>query len=90
MNFKLGEFHISDGFTIRRVEGFGLAADGQPITHELRLYSCGGHVEGVLLARALLTESTLASIFASASRRGESGSTYRDALAFLQAEGASS
>lgn len=87
---KLGEFHISDGFTIRRVEGFGLASDGQPITHELRLYSASGHVEGVLLARTLLTESMLASVVASMSRRRESGETHREALAFLQAEGASS
>lgn len=81
---KVGEFHISDGFTLRRVEGFGNASDGQPITHELRLYSAGGHVEGGLLARALLTESMLASVMASASRRGESSNTHLQALQFLQ------
>lgn len=85
MEQKIGEMHISDGFTVRRVSDFGAARDGQPIAFELRLYAAGGHVEGGLLARALLTESMMASVMASLSRRGESGETHREALAFLRA-----
>lgn len=86
MEMTHGEFHISDGFTIRRVSGFGTHVDGQPIAFELRLYSCGGHVEGTLLARTLMTEAQLASVMAACSRRSETGDTFRAALEFLAGE----
>lgn len=86
MNLKNGEFHANNGFTFRRVEGFGRATDGQPIAIEARVYAAGGHEEGALLERMLLTESELASIVAHLSRRGETGDTFREALAFIQQE----
>lgn len=78
-------FHISDGFTIQRIESVGFEKDGQPYAFVLRVYSCGGHPEGALLAQTFLTESQLASVMATCSRRGESGETWREALTFLEA-----
>lgn len=65
-------FHLKDGFCFERM------VDGRIA---LRVEK-----EGAVIAETIVDESGFASVVASVSKRGETGETYREALAFLEAE----
>ena len=77
----IGRMHIADGFIIERTPDaktpivLGLTHGGDPFNLNTPI------------VRIWLSESQCASIMAHIARRGETGDTYREALAFLQATG---
>ena len=77
----IGRMHIDAGFIVERTTDLttpivlGLTHGGDPFN------------VNTPIVRIWLTESQVASIMAHVARRGETGDTYREALAFLQATG---
>lgn len=77
----VGRMHISDGFVAERTHDeerpirVGLSHGGDPFNHHTPVVWC------------TFTESEFASLMAHVARRGETGETHKEALAFLQATG---
>ena len=80
-NTVISRLHIDDGFVIERTPDaktpivLGLTHGGDPFNKHTPI------------VRIWLSEEQVASIMAHVARRGETGDTFREALAFLQATG---
>lgn len=70
----MGVFYVKDGLALERTER-GI---------EIRVRGSATFTEDF---EVVLTDSEFASVVAHASRRGETGDTYREALDFLEREG---
>jgi hypothetical protein len=77
----IGRLHMKDGFVAERTQDegcpirIGLAHGGDPFNVQTPVVWCN------------FTEAQFASLMAHVARRGETGETYQEALAFLQHTG---